>query len=141
MGTKTVQLFIIISAALEYKRTFRASVNTHYKMVHEKIKPFHCELCPTQFFWKNALQLHTKTIHEKIKKFECVICLVKFGTKSNLSQHIGRIHQKCFVFLTIVEVGCMQSFFIWVASGGLNTQGTVVSSHEYHKQYGVYFKS
>lgn len=51
-------------------------------------KTYSCPLCPDTFKWKGNLKRHRQLVHEKIKPFTCNICKAKFGTKSNMRVHL-----------------------------------------------------
>jgi uncharacterized Zn-finger protein len=62
-------------------------------VVHEKLRPFECSICPAKFGKKFHLKTHVKGVHEKLRPFECSICKAKFGTNSNLNSHIKQVHK------------------------------------------------
>ena len=61
--------------------------------VHEKKRPFQCEICGSSFFLKTQLKTHTLTVHEKNKSHNCHLCKVSFGEKGNLKAHILSVHE------------------------------------------------
>ena len=60
--------------------------------VHEKKKPFQCDICGTKFSQKSRLDSHLKIIHEGKKTFKCDICDANFAWDTQLSRHISKIH-------------------------------------------------
>ena len=67
-------------------------MSRHVSSVHEKKKPFQCNLCGKCFTENGSVTKHITTIHEGIKLFLCNDCGSKFGTKSELSKHTSKKH-------------------------------------------------
>ena len=61
--------------------------------MHEKKKPFQCEICSTWFATNEHVRRHTKEVHEKNKDHNCHLCNVSFARKSNLTAHILSVHE------------------------------------------------
>ena len=61
-------------------------------MMVEAIKT--CYNCGKSFRDNKDLQLHISAVHEKRKPYECNICYKKFGFPGNLSGHKKAVHSK-----------------------------------------------
>lgn len=59
-------------------------------MVHEKIKPFACEVpgCNFTAGARKGLQIHVDSVHLKLKKAACPYCEYKAAYTSVLNSHI-----------------------------------------------------
>ena len=71
----------------------------HVASVHEKNKPFKCEVCNYSCALKRNLQAHTKAVHDRKKHdnkkpFLCPICGNSYSLKPNLKRHIEAVHEK-----------------------------------------------
>ena len=53
-------------------------------------------LCNLNFGHKIFLKKHINTVHEKQKPFKCQICAKKFGQNKTLKQQISVIHKNHF---------------------------------------------
>ena len=62
--------------------------------VHEKKKPFQCQICDRNFSRKGQLSDHIKTVHEKKKPFKCDLCTFCSISNRDLKGHIIAVHQK-----------------------------------------------
>ena len=61
----------------------------HIESVHEKNKPFICDL---RFSQKNDLKRHIESVHENKEPFKCNICDKKFNRKTNMTRHVATVH-------------------------------------------------
>ncbi|XP_050093403.1 zinc finger protein 1 homolog [Anopheles aquasalis] len=59
--------------------------------IHEKIKPFACNLCPSRFHTQANLKAHLKR-HENGRNFPCEVCGKRLSTNSNLKNHRRMVH-------------------------------------------------
>ena len=50
------------------------SLATHVSSVHEKNKPFKCDICDYKFSQVGDMNKHIVSVHEKKKLFKCEIC-------------------------------------------------------------------
>ena len=57
-------------------------------MVHEKKKPFQCNICEKSFPSKSRLNVHASEVHEKKHPFKCVMCDASFSRKWSLGVHV-----------------------------------------------------
>ena len=68
-------------------------MNACVKSVHEKKKPFKCDICNFSCYQKRDLKKHIESAHENKKLFRCDICDKTFNQKTNMTAHISRGHQ------------------------------------------------
>ena len=76
----------------------KKDLNYHVRAIHQKIRPFKCDICKTKFAKKQNLHQHISAVHEKIKAFQCDICELKFSVKLNLNIHIETVHENVLRF-------------------------------------------
>ena len=71
------------------KKVFQTLQNKqlHIKRVHEKEKPFKCDMCTDSFVNNFGLIRHIERVHLKIKNFKCDVCDKKFSTAFTLAGH------------------------------------------------------
>ena len=62
--------------------------------VHEKKKPFKCDICDYNFSGKGNLKRHTDSVHEGKKPYKCSICDKRCSLKAELKEHIEIVHEK-----------------------------------------------
>ena len=68
----------------------------HFSSVHEKKKPFECDICAYTCSWKVTLfKTHIASVHEGKKPFKCHVCDAKFSNKPNMKRHINPITVIC----------------------------------------------
>ena len=61
--------------------------------VHEKKKPFRCEICDNSYSRKDNMTQHVLTVHEN-KNIKCRICDKRFTTKQTMKIHDASIHKE-----------------------------------------------
>ena len=64
----------------------------HIQIVHEKNKPFNCEICEFRFSKESKLKSHVDTVHKGKKPFHCHQCDYSCTTKSRFNSHISKVH-------------------------------------------------
>ncbi|XP_063437223.1 uncharacterized protein LOC134718551 [Mytilus trossulus] len=57
-----------------------------HKGIVEKF--FHCSLCPKTFTRASGKLIHMKTVHERLRPFKCDICTKTFSNRGNLQKHL-----------------------------------------------------
>lgn len=62
------------------------------RAVHDKLKPFKCGLCSSDFAFRDGLQRHRQMVHENLRPHACEVCPMKFKTKAHLTKHMVSIH-------------------------------------------------
>ena len=70
-----------------------ASLRRHIQTVHEKKKPFVCDICNANFGEKGNLKTHIRTVHEGARPFGCHLCDKSYKSKQILDGHIERVHE------------------------------------------------
>ena len=71
----------------------KSTLKNHIEAVHERIKPFKCNICHFEFAHKGDLKKHTDFVHEGIKLFKCHLCDYKAARKNTLKTHIESVHE------------------------------------------------
>ena len=61
--------------------------------VHEKQKPFKCEICNKNFSTKNSQKVHITRVHEGKKPFTCDTCGKRFADAYDLKKHNSMVHE------------------------------------------------
>ena len=61
--------------------------------VHERSKPFKCELFKTGFTQTASLKVHIATVHQQNKPFKCELCDTCFIQKASLKVHTTTIYE------------------------------------------------
>ena len=62
-------------------------MNKHVVSVHERKKPFKCEICDYSCAQKRSLNIHVAAVHEGNKPFKCDQCSYSSVNKSQLKVH------------------------------------------------------
>ena len=66
----------------------------HIQRDHEGIKfGVKCHLCDKTYSVNTALKMHIEAVHEKKRPFACDICSERFGQKAHLVTHIKGKHK------------------------------------------------
>ena len=83
-------------------------VKNHMKKVHDKVRNFHCEECPSSFTSNHQMMKHVEAMHTNLK-VECAECggVYKITT---LPGHIRRIHRGIKPSLPCTEQDCQRVF-------------------------------
>ena len=63
------------------------------KSVHEKLKPYKCNLCGKDFSQTSSLKQHVKSVHDKLKPYKCNKCGKSFSQLGNLKKHMDNRHK------------------------------------------------
>ena len=66
---------------------------TLFITVHEKQKPFKCEICNKSFSTKNSHKVHVVRVHEGKKPFTCDTCGKNFADAYDLKKHNSMVHE------------------------------------------------
>ena len=69
----------------------KGQCNRHYKLVHQRIKEFQCELCETRFSIKQDMQVHHESVHEPWSYYKC-FCGIEKPTKKHMQHHLRTVH-------------------------------------------------
>lgn len=63
------------------------------RTVHEKLKPFECQVCSSTFRLENPLKIHIRAVYETMMPFECPLSLTIFGQNSSLKTPLKTVHK------------------------------------------------
>lgn len=66
------------------------ALKEHKLLLHEKLKPFRCEICQQSFTMLSTLKTHLLT-HTGSKQFECKTCFKRYSRQDTLTLH-QRVH-------------------------------------------------
>ena len=83
--------FICDICGSQFSHKFTA--RKHMDSIHKKIK-HECETCHKTFTFKNTLYTHIKVVHQQKRSHECQFCKKKFGVKYSLTKHIETVHSE-----------------------------------------------
>ena len=72
----------------------QGTLKLHISVVHEKKKPFMCDLCGSSNSTRQRLKRHIEVVHKGIKKHQCSICEARFSSTYNMRLHIASTHEK-----------------------------------------------
>ena len=72
--------------------TSRKRQNLHFQVVHQKLKPFSCELCTKKFTREDSLRRHNKSHAKRFLK-TCNQCDFTTNSIRGLKMHINQIHE------------------------------------------------
>ena len=67
-------------------------LNSHVKMVHERLRPHKGNQCPKEFYEKAKLKTHVQQVHLGLATVSCKICDDKFKSTRTLNTHLHRVH-------------------------------------------------
>ncbi|KAH8379595.1 hypothetical protein KR009_005914, partial [Drosophila setifemur] len=70
----------------------KRALDSHVKIVHEKVRNFACQYCGKTFGKSHACKIHEMT-HTGEKRCECKVCGKKFLYTESLTKHL-KIHEK-----------------------------------------------
>ena len=62
--------------------------------VHEKLKPYKCEICDKSFAAVGNLNSHVSLVHEKSAQVQCTLCGKTYTNQKVLEKHIEEVHLK-----------------------------------------------
>ena len=74
-----------VSCELCNKRLSSKYLKAHIASVHEKKKPYQCDICCAHFCSKGVLNTHITSVHEGKKPFKCSSCNFSTAANSNLN--------------------------------------------------------
>ena len=76
-------------------------MTTHVAIIHEKNKPFKCELFDYRCGQNGDMKKHVATVHDKKKPFKCEICGYTFALKADMKRHVQSVHYSDVKYVTI----------------------------------------
>ncbi|KAH8274263.1 hypothetical protein KR026_002117, partial [Drosophila bipectinata] len=76
----------------EHATHTKRALDSHVKIVHEKVRNFACQYCGKTFGKSHACKIHEMT-HTGEKRCECKVCGKKFLYTESLTKHL-KIHEK-----------------------------------------------
>ena len=71
----------------------KSNLKTHILSIHEKVKPYKCEICDYKCLTMEILKIHLISFHKGMKPFKCNICEYEFSSKYTLNNHVSTIHE------------------------------------------------
>ncbi|KAH1002781.1 hypothetical protein HUJ04_008837 [Dendroctonus ponderosae] len=91
------------------------SLKCHIKTVHEKIKPFICNICGHKSSRKAMLELHMRQ-HTASKPFKCDYCNYRTGDhnclRKHVMKHVGAVGYQCpYCTYTCIQAGSLKGHF------------------------------
>ena len=90
-----ISLLIFVKTFISYLLILlKGTLKVHISVVHEKKKPFMCDLCGSSFAKRPKLKSHYEIVHEGIKRHKCSICSARFSNTHNMRCHIASAHDK-----------------------------------------------
>ena len=69
------------------------TLETHKRLVHEKIRDYVCEICAKSFQTPAYLKHHIAAVHDGIRKFKCKLCEKSFAHEFGLKRHVSSFHE------------------------------------------------
>uniref|UniRef100_A0ABD2XJ78 C2H2-type domain-containing protein n=1 Tax=Trichogramma kaykai TaxID=54128 RepID=A0ABD2XJ78_9HYME len=81
---------------IENQKSFvlKGDLKCHFNAVHDRSRPFECEICQKSFRYQSQFKTHINAVHNRSKPFECDICHKSFGRKGDLARHINAVHDQ-----------------------------------------------
>ena len=77
-----------------YKTLDSDKLPVHIASVHEKLRPWKCDVCPRDFGTKGSLKLHVERVHMGLRPKICEECGSSFKSSTELKLHKIRAHTK-----------------------------------------------
>lgn len=74
------------------------NLRNHMLVVHEKSRPFICDVDGKKFAKLHGLRRHIEAVHLNITPYACLLCEKKFKEASALRKHQEHVHTKVRVF-------------------------------------------
>ena len=75
-------------------KVLSAGLRKHVMSVHEKLKPYKCEICDKSFAAVGNLNSHVSLVHEKSAQVQCTLCGKTYTNQKVLEKHIEEVHLK-----------------------------------------------
>ena len=70
----------------------KGKLTRHIASVHEKKRPYSCNLCDGTFTSNQHLKGHISSVHDGLKPHSCDMCNASFARKSHLKRHKDKVH-------------------------------------------------
>ena len=71
-----------------YCATTKGLLDKHFRTVHQKEKPFACDVCHSRFGQKAHLNKHILTVHKKEKPYKCQDCDYQVPTLPKINTYL-----------------------------------------------------
>ena len=71
---------------------------TYMLNVHDRKKPFKCEVCQANFGQNCELKMHISRVHDNPKLYSCIICNLDFSKRNLLRNHVASVHEDKILF-------------------------------------------
>ena len=92
---KEIILFFVLLVTKFFKH--EDSLKNHILNVHDRKKPFKCEVCQQAKFGRNSeLEKHISRVHDNPKR--CSICNLDFSKRNLLRNHVASVHEDKILF-------------------------------------------
>ena len=81
------------TSQLSIDATNHIIIYTYTHIVHEKQRPFKCDLCDKRFGEKGNQRKHMQSVHMNHRPFQCHLCPSSFAFKDGLARHRRLVHE------------------------------------------------
>ena len=108
MEVHSTTWFPCVECGKQYKTT--KQMRRHVLRMHsDKKKQHKCQTCDKAFWEPSDLKKHVSQIHDKLKPFNCEVCQFRTATISNLNIHRKKSHERPSIsrksLIELVETG------------------------------------
>ena len=76
----------------ESQFTLRSNLKKHISLIHEG-KTYQCPICDLKYTSRYNLRTHMSSIHKGEKPFQCTLCDFACTRQYNLNHHVSRVHK------------------------------------------------
>jgi RNase P subunit RPR2 len=83
---------LIACTLCDFKHKIQAKVNSHFKSVHQNVRPHACSQCPATFKQGEKLRIHVATQHNNETRFQCATCDYKTYYADSYKRHMHEKH-------------------------------------------------
>ena len=80
----------------KYKSTIlkemKSNLKRHFRMVHDNLKNFKCNVCDKKFGIGADLRLHVNGVHLKMRPYKSDSCSKSFSYMRSMKSHVNKLH-------------------------------------------------